>query len=94
MGKFYVGVSGTARQVKKLYIGVNSVARKVKKLYVGVNGVARKVFGGGLEYYGTAENLTEKKKNLSATSVGTYALFSNGYITATLSLRLMPTICH
>lgn len=37
----YVGISGTARKVKKFYVGVSGTARTVKKAYVGVNGVAR-----------------------------------------------------
>ena len=39
--KFYLGVSGKARNVKSMFIGVGGKARKVKKAYVGVGGKAR-----------------------------------------------------
>lgn len=39
--RYYVGIDGVARKIKKCYIGVNGVARKVVKGYVGVEGIAR-----------------------------------------------------
>ena len=77
----YVGVNNLARKVTKIYCGVNNVARKVKKGYVGVGGVARIFFSGEkeLEYYGTITPLSEARWNLSATTVGNYALFGGGY---------------
>ena len=79
----YIGVDGVARKVKKAYIGVDNVARKVKKMYMGVEGVARCIFSGGeLSYYGTATSLIQAKGNLSATTVGNYALFGGGFGTA------------
>lgn len=76
-GKLYVGVSGTARRVKKMYVGVNGVARKVKKLYVGVNGIARKVFGGGIVYIGTtADGMSAAGRFYRATCNANYAMFA------------------
>lgn len=48
MGKAaYIGVSGTARKVKKAYIGVDGKARKIKKMYIGdANGKARLCWSG------------------------------------------------
>lgn len=74
----YIGVSNVARKVKKMYVGVNGIARQVKKLYVGVNGIARKVFGGGVEYHGTATDLDAAKYGLAAAKTSNYAMFAGG----------------
>lgn len=83
----YVGVGGKARKVKKIYTGVSDVARKVKKGYVGVGGVARPFYSAEqkLVYYGKAAGLTGAipgqvagRLDLSATTVGNYALFGGG----------------
>ena len=42
----YIGVNGTARELKSKYIGVGNAARQLKSQYVGVGNVARQVFGG------------------------------------------------
>lgn len=77
--KAYIGVDGVARKVKKGYLGVDGVARKVKKAYIGIGGVARPCFSGGeLAYYGTITSLSASLINLSATTVGGYALFGGG----------------
>lgn len=75
---FYVGVSSTARKVKKMYVGVNGVARKVKKLYVGVNGIARKVFGGELTYVGTTTDAPGLHIGYAATNNGERVIFAGG----------------
>ena len=81
----YIGVDGTARQVKKIYTGVDNVARKVKKGYVGVGGVARPFFSAEsrVEYYGAITPLSLERNALSATTIGNYALFGGGYTTNT-----------
>ena len=82
--KAYIGVNNVARKIKKGYVGVNGVARKIKKAYVGVGGVARPFWSGGeLAYYGTITELDSVKTNISATSVGNYALFAGGYASTT-----------
>ena len=35
MGKTYIGVDDTAKQVRGIYLGVNDVARKVRRAYIG-----------------------------------------------------------
>lgn len=56
------------------------VARKIKKAYIGIGGVARPCWSGGeLAYYGTATELNSGMYDLSATTVGNYALFGFGY---------------
>lgn len=78
--KAYVGVNGLARKIKKGYIGVDGVARKIKKGYIGVGGVARPCWGeDGPVYYGSVENLRQARYQLTAASVGDYALFVGGY---------------
>ena len=75
----YVGVDGVAHKVKKIYTGVDNVAKQVKKGYVGVGGVARPFFSSdGLEYYGAITPLSVGREQLSATTVGNYALFGGG----------------
>ncbi len=75
----YIGVSGTARRVKKLYTGVNGKARKVRRGYVGVNGKARLFFRSNIEivrlptYFGTDLSIGTGFRN-----VGSYGLLSNG----------------
>ena len=65
---------------KNLIDGKTFLARKVKKMYMGVEGVARCIFSGdGLEYYGTATNLSKARGSMGATTVGNYALFGGGY---------------
>lgn len=46
MGKIYLGVSDTAKQIKTPYIGGGGVAKKIKKIYLGVAGVAKMVWVG------------------------------------------------
>lgn len=41
---FYIGVSGTARKIKKAYIGVNNTAREITDGYIGVNTLAYKFY--------------------------------------------------
>ena len=77
--KVYIGVDDVARKVKKMYLGVDGKARKIKKGYIGIGGVARPFWTGGeLAYYGTITALSVARENLSATSVGDYALFGGG----------------
>ena len=80
----YVGINGVARQVKKIYIGIDNKARKVKKGYVGVGGVARLFFSAEskLEYYGAITPLSKARGYLDATTVGNYALFGGGNLSA------------
>ena len=73
--KAYIGVNGTAHQVKKIYIGVDDYARKIKKGYIGVNGIARMFFSDGLSYYGTAPDCAERCSGVGAATVGDYAIF-------------------
>ena len=47
MGKIYIGINDTAKQIKAPYIGVGGVAKKIKKIYLGVAGVAKKVWQSG-----------------------------------------------
>ena len=76
----YAGVGGKARKVKRIYIGVNGKARNVKKVYVGVNGKARLCWRrpGLYKYGGSVPNLSVARYELSATTVGNYALFGGG----------------
>ena len=78
--KVYLGSNtNLAQKVKKMYVGVDGVARKVKKAYMGVNGVARLFWSSGeLVYYGTATALSVARSQVSATTIGDYALFSGG----------------
>ena len=77
--KAYIGVNGIARKIKKGYVGINNIARKIKKAYIGVGGIARPFWSGGeLTYYGTITPLSQYRTNLSATSIGGYALFGGG----------------
>ena len=77
----YVGVSNTARKVKKMYVGIADVARKVKKLYVGVAGIARLVFQDAYTkaaYYGTGATLSVAKYYVVGASNDSYAVFAGG----------------
>ena len=77
----YIGVDGVARKIKKGYIGVDGVARKIKKAYIGVGGVARLCWSTEPQptYWGTtSQGLTYARQGLSATTVGSYALFGGG----------------
>ena len=77
----YIGVDGVARKIKKGYIGVDDVARKIKKAYIGVGGVARPCWSTEPQptYWGTtSQGLTYARQGLSATTVGSYALFGGG----------------
>ena len=81
--KAYIGIDNVARKIKKGYIGINGISRKIKKAYIGIGGVARPFWSGGeLVYYGSADDLSLKRYNLTATHVGKYALFMAGTITA------------
>lgn len=53
----YLGVNGTAREIKEKYTGVGGVARSLKEQYLGVNGIARLVFG--RQYTGWTATITE-----------------------------------
>ena len=56
-----------------------AIACRIKKAYIGIGGIARPCWSGGeLAYYGTATSLNSLKHELSATSVGNYALFGGG----------------
>ena len=48
----YIGVSSTARRIKKIYIGQDGKAKKVKKAYIGVNGVAKLFYAMGGMFFG------------------------------------------
>ena len=75
----YIGVDGIAKKIKKGYIGVDGVARRIKKAYIGIGGVARPCWSSGeLVYYGTITSLSAARNNVSATTVGNYALFGGG----------------
>ena len=75
----YVGVGSKARKMKKAYIGIGGKARKVKKMYIGdSSGKARLCYSAELEYVGTATALGRARYNLSAASVGGYAIFAGG----------------
>ena len=88
MGKgVYLGVSNTAKKIKKIYIGVNGVAKKVKKIYIGdSNGVARVGYTSNLKLsYCDTKYLVSSRSSLGATSIGDYALFAGGYDGSTTS---------
>lgn len=56
-----------------------SIARKIKKAYIGIGNIARPCWSGGeLAYYGTATAFSVGRYDLSATTVGDYALFGGG----------------
>ena len=77
----YIGVDNVAHKIKKGYIGVDGVARKIKKAYIGIGGVARPCWGGGeLAPYGAITALSVARSDLTATTVGNYALFAGGSI--------------
>ena len=86
--KAYIGINNIARKVTKFYVGIDGIARRVKKAYIGIGGVARPCFGGGLEYYGYTW-MSQGISNLSATTVGNYALFGGG---ADNSLKPVSTV--
>ena len=69
----FVGVSNTARKVKRIYIGVDGVARKVKRVYLGVNGIARLVYSSELSYelFVSSDGLNS---NVASEGVGKYAI--------------------
>lgn len=76
-----IATTGIAQKVKKMYVGVGDVARKIKKGYVGIGGVARPFFSGGeLAYYGTLSGAATNRG--MATTVGNYALFNGGSLSA------------
>ena len=80
--KMYIGVDGTARQVKKAYIGVDGTARRIKKAYIGIGGVAKPFFSSytKIELYQSRSDLSEGRAELAAASVGNYALFAGGHL--------------
>jgi hypothetical protein len=63
----YIG----STKIKKIYAGTT----KIKSVYAG----ATKVYSTELAYYGVATPLSTARSNLSATTVGDYALFGGGY---------------
>lgn len=76
----YVGVSSTARKIKKIYVGVNGIARKVKKAYVGVNGIARLFYSAESEFTGNWTQIsvdTSKDRLAGHVRAGDYALYSS-----------------
>ena len=71
------------KNLKNVYIiDKNGNKRRIKRVYIGVNGNAKKIADTILtvsRHYKTATPLSQARRNLSATSIGNYALFGGGY---------------
>lgn len=91
----YLGVSSKAQKIKKAYIGVDGKARKIKKMYIGdANNKARLFFSSGSKvvYHGVATPLSSNWKYTAATAtIGDYALFAGGYLSASASSTSFQT---
>lgn len=73
-------------KLKKAYVVENGKYVKLKKAYVVENGKYVKIWSGGeVKYYGTIDNLSTSKYQLSGASVGQYALFGGGCSTTSSS---------
>lgn len=73
------------KRVKKTYIGVDDVARKIKRVYIGVGNTARLCYTDGSEpVYADKSTLSLARRLYEdgASSVGNYALFFGGQISA------------
>lgn len=81
--RFYEGVDGVARLVKKQYEGVAGIARKRLKSYEGVNGVARQYFGSDLVVYDGGDSVLEGEFAVHGIGAsGAVAGISNGFMFA------------
>lgn len=80
--KTYIGVNGTARRVKNAYFGKDGKAHRVRKAYIGIGGKARPCWTGHLDYWGELSGVTlsAAKKDLTAATIGNYALFAGGVV--------------
>lgn len=74
-----LGAGGDAFVKPNASIPAQSTARKIKKGYVGIGDVARPFWSQNtLEYWGTAEPLSEARAVMGSGSIGGYALFAGG----------------
>lgn len=79
--KALITVDDSYYNVKKALITVDGVHHRIKKAFVTIGGVHRPCWNadsgssGTLTYYGTAEALTSKTKNVDATTLGDKAVF-------------------
>lgn len=70
---------GSTATEYKPFTGPNGITRKIKKMYAVVGGLLKLIFGQGeLSYKGKITPLSIPRRELTAATVGNYALFAGG----------------